>query len=161
MDLMDKLKIAQTLIANLESDLEKAKQAFETTRTMTGEKDMAQEGKYDTRAIEAGYLAGAQKKRVDELEIDVNMIKELSEELPKGDKIALGSLVELKFNNQVRHYFITPTAGGTMLNLDGKPLLVISVFSPIGNEALGMEVGDFFEVETGDITREYEVISIS
>ncbi|EPZ51359.1 transcription elongation factor GreA/GreB C-terminal domain protein [Bacteriovorax sp. BAL6_X] len=158
---MNKETIISTLIENLETELTKAKAAFETTRTMSQEPDMAQEGKYDTRAIEAGYLAGAQKKRVDELEIDINMIKELSEELPNGDKIALGSLVELKFNEQTRHYFITPTAGGTMLNLDGTPLLVISVFSPIGNEALGMEVGDIFDVETGDITREYEVVSIS
>lgn len=159
---MNKTKITEILIDNLETDLIKAKQAFETTRTMTGEKDLAQEGKYDTRAIEAGYLAGAQKKRVDELEIDINMIKELAEELPKqSSKIVLGSLVELKFNDQTRHYFITPTAGGTMLSIDGKPLLVISVFSPIGNEALGMSVGDYFEVETGEITREYEVVSIS
>lgn len=158
---MKKETVAKALLGHLEEELNKAKDVYENSRGVSQEADMAQEGKYDTRAIEAGYLAGALKKRVDELEIDVNMIKEIVEDLPQGKSVAIGSLVELKFNNQTRHYFITPTAGGTMLNIDGMPLLVISVFSPIGNEVLDLEAGDIFDVETGDITREYEVISVS
>lgn len=158
---MKKETVAQALLGHLKDEFEKAQEVYENSRGASQEADMAQEGKYDTRAIEAGYLAGALKKRVDELEIDVKLIEELIEELPQGKKVQIGSLVELKFNNQTRHYFITPTAGGTMLNVDGNGLLVISVFSPIGNEVLDLEAGDIFDVETGDITREYEVVSVN
>lgn len=161
MSVMKKEMVAQALLGHLKEEFDKAQEVYENSRGASQEADMAQEGKYDTRAIEAGYLAGALKKRVDELDMDVKMIEELIEELPKGQKVQIGSLVELKFNNQTRHYFITPTAGGTMLNVDGKGLLVISVFSPIGNEVLDLEAGDVFDVETGDITREYEVISVN
>ncbi len=107
-----------------------------------------------------GYLAGAQKKRVDELEMDIKMIEELaSESLKKKKTVAIGSLVDIEFNSQTRKYFIAPTAGGTMVNIDGEIALVISVFSPIGNGVLDLVAGDSFEVEMKDGIREYEVIS--
>jgi transcription elongation GreA/GreB family factor len=157
---MNKNKILSTLIENLNTELDKAKEAYETAKLMTQDPEAKAESKWDTRSIEAGYLAGAQKKRVDELEMDVKMIEELaSEKHTKKKTVAIGSLVDIKFNDNTRKYFIAPTAGGTMINVDGEIALVISVFSPIGNGVLDLEAGDTFEVEMKDGNREYEIIS--
>jgi transcription elongation GreA/GreB family factor len=157
---MNKKDILSHLLTTLNSELEKAKEAYETAKNLTQEPDFKAESKWDTRSIEAGYLAGAQKKRVDELEMDVKMIEELSSEShEKKSSVAIGSLVDIEFNSQVRKYFIAPTAGGTMVNIDGEIALVISVFSPIGNGVLDLVEGDSFEVEMKDGIREYEVIS--
>ena len=123
---------------------------------------MKQEGKYDTRAIEAGYLAGAQAKRVEELKLEVQMIEELPvREFASSEAAAVGALVKLLHNETERLYFLSSTAGGSMLNIDGTPILVISVFSPIGAGAVNLEVGESFELETPSGSRIYELTEIS
>lgn len=157
---MDKKIIIEKLLDQLNIELDKAKGAYETSKNLTQDSEFKAESKWDTRSIEAGYLAGAQKVRVDELEMDVKMIEELSEENhEKKDSIAIGSLVEIDLNGNTKKYFIAPTAGGTMINIEGEVLLVISVFSPIGNAVIDLSDGDTFELEMGGTNREYEVIS--
>ncbi|WP_372651617.1 GreA/GreB family elongation factor [Halobacteriovorax sp.] len=157
---MDKKALVANLLEQLNTELDKAKAAYKTAKSTTQDPDFKSESKWDTRSIEAGYLAGAQKVRVDELEMDVNAIEELATgALDKKPSVGIGSLVEIKHNETTRKYFIAPAAGGYMVNLDGDVALVISVFSPIGNEVLDLTDGDIFEVETAGKTREYEVIS--
>ena len=159
---MDKKAIVLNLLDQLNAELEKAKAAYKTAKSTTQDADNKAESKWDTRSIEAGYLAGAQKVRVDELEMDVNVIEELSNTpLDKKPAVGIGSLVEIEHNGTTRKYFIAPAAGGFMVKLGDEVALVISVFSPIGNEVLDLVEGDHFEVETGSNLREYEVISYS
>jgi transcription elongation GreA/GreB family factor len=47
-----------------------------------------------------------------------------------------------------------------MMQIDGNGILIISVFSPIGNAALGLGKNEFFEVETPKEIREYKVIDV-
>ena len=158
---MQELKklIIQDLKSKIQEELDKAKSAFETTRNHASEKELKAEGKYDTRSIEAGYLAGAQKKRVDELELEIQLLDEMNIDHPP-EKVSVGSLVEITLNNQNRLYFISSTSGGSLLNIQNNPVLVISAFSPIGSEAIGLEKGDTFEVEAANETREYEITQI-
>ncbi|ATH07237.1 hypothetical protein BIY24_04590 [Halobacteriovorax marinus] len=157
---MNKKKLLANLIDQIKVELEKAKAAYDTSKSATRDPDFKSESKWDTRSIEAGYLAGAQKVRVDELEMDLNVIEELaSDSLSKKPTVTIGSLVEIKFNNLVKKYFITPAAGGYIVNVDDEVALTISVFSPIGNEVLDLEEGDSFEVEMNGESREYEIIS--
>ena len=62
-------------------------------------------------------------------------------------------------NILVRKYFLIPTAGGTMIQVNNETILVVSVFSPIGDALLGLKAGEKFEVETPKETRHYEVIT--
>ncbi len=157
---MNKKELIEDLLRQLNLELDKAKAAYKTAKSTTQDPDFKSESKWDTRSIEAGYLAGAQKVRVDELEMDVNAIEELATaSLDKKPSVGIGSLVEIKHNDAARKYFIAPAAGGYMINIEGEVALVISVFSPIGNEVLDLTDGDIFEVETAGKTREYEVIS--
>ena len=157
---MNKSLILEKLIKQLNDELEKAKAAYETAKNLTQEPDFKAESKWDTRSIEAGYLAGAQKKRVDELEMDVKMIEELAgEKLNKAASVGIGSLVDIEFNDQIRKYFIAPTAGGSMIEVDGEVVLVISVFSPIGDGVVNLAENDTFEIEMKGGNREYLVVS--
>ncbi len=156
---IDKKMIVKELKDSVQKDLDLAGQVFKTTKGHASEQEMKAEGKYDTRSIEAGYLAGAQKKRVDELELEMGLLDEINlDHLPT--EVSVGSLVEIEFSNVKRHYFISSTSGGTLLNIDNTPILVVSAFSPIGSAAIGLAVGDEFEVESASQTREYKIISI-
>ncbi len=120
------------------------------------------ESKYDTRALEASYLASAEAKRVEELKLEVQILEDvdLTASMRLGE-ICIGALVELSHKNQLRKYFLIPTAGGTMIQVKEETVLVVSVFSPIGDALLGLKSGDDFEVETPKETRLYKVISFT
>lgn len=157
---MDKKKILDQLIGNVKDEMQKAKEAFESTKEFASEEDMQAESKWDTRSTEAKFLASGQQKRLEELKLELQMLEEV-ELPPDNETVSIGSLVEIEFNDQDRSYFISPTAGGTMLSIDGHNVLVISVFSPIGSEAIGLGEGDEFEVETPKENRTYIIKKIS
>ena len=161
---MSKVKTAilDTLTQRVQQELQAA--SLIALETSAGAKDesMKAESKYDTRGIEAGQLAGAQLRRVEELKLELQMLEEMPRrDFKKNDEVALGALVELRHKNQTRRYFLCSTAGGTLLESEGQAVLVISVFSPLGDAALGQKCGETFELETPTEKREYEVIGVA
>lgn len=156
--MLNKQSILDKLIENLKNELNEVESAANSSRDLATASDLKSEGKYDTRAIEASYLAGAQAKRVEEIKLDIQMLEET--ELQNSSKLQMGSLALIECNGQKRFYFLTSTSGGTMLTIDEQPVLVISVFSPLGSEALGLSKGESFEVETPKETRSYKVLEV-
>lgn len=157
------MNMKKTILSHLKDrlvkELQQAKEAYDTTHKHATDSEMKADDKYDTRSIEAGYLAGAQKRRVEELELEIQLIDEVNLE-HINDKVAVGSLVSLKHNDQSRKYFISSTSGGSMIKVEDEVVLVISAFSPLGSEVIGLAVGDSFEVEVKEQLREYEVLEI-
>lgn len=153
---IDKKEIVSQLRTRVEDELAKVKEAYASSHNLATSSELKSEGKYDTRSIEAGYIAGAQKKRVDELELELGLLDEINTE-HTPESISVGSLVTIEFNKMERLYFISSTGGGSMLNFSGETVLVISAFSPIGSEAIGLESGDEFEVENANGTRLYKI----
>ena len=158
--MIDKKKIVETLIEKLNTELIEVESAAKSTKDLATADDLKSEGKYDTRAIEASYLASAQNKRVEEIKQDITMLEDLALSIEPATRMQLGSLGLISCNGQERFYFLSTTSGGSMLMIDNHPILVISVFSPIGDAALGHGAGESFEVETPKETREYEVITV-
>lgn len=156
---MEKQKILEHLKKNIQQELDKAKNAYQTSHGHATDNELKADGKYDTRAIEAGYLAGAQKKRVEELEQEVKLLDEIDLS-HTNDQVSVGSLVGLSYNNLEKKYFISSTSGGSMFNIDGEIILIISAFSPLGVEAIGLKKGDTFEVQVKNQDREYTITSI-
>lgn len=156
--MIDKKNILKKLIENLQAELGEVEGAAKSTRDLATQDDLKSEGKYDTRAIEASYLASAQQKRVEEIKIDIQMLEEI--EIQNSKKLQMGSLALIEYKGNERYYFLTSTSGGTMLTVDGQTILVISVFSPLGNGALGLVEGESFEVETPKELRTYKVLKV-
>jgi transcription elongation GreA/GreB family factor len=157
-----KNKIMEQLLTKVRQDLASAEAASADTSSYARDGDVKSDGKYDTRGIEAGYLASAQLKRVEELKLELQMLEETPlRKFAADDDVGLGALVDIALNGQTRRYFLASTAGGTILNVDGTIVLVISIFSPIGDAALGTRAGDEFELETPQGIRTYEVKSVS
>ncbi len=156
---INKNDIVRLLKDQVKEEISKAKTAYESTHSLATSSEMKAEGKYDTRSIEAGYMAGAQKKRIDELELEMGLLDEINTE-HDATNVSVGSLVSIEYNSMERLYFISSTSGGSMLKLGDQAILVISAFSPIGSEVIGLEVGDEFEVESSKETRLYKLKSI-
>ena len=158
---MNKKLILAELIKSTINELHQLELACESAKSYNQSDDMKQEGKYDTRAIESGYLVGAQLKRVEELKRELKLLQDTNTEpFEPGTPIAIGALIELKLNSNSQIYFLCPTAGGTLLKIDDRAVLVISAFSPLGDELIGLMAGDSFELETPKEVKEYQIISV-
>ncbi len=152
-----KQELLNDLLGKMKQELHDLEEAAQANKEFATDQEFKAESKYDTRSLEASYLASAEAKRVEDLKLEIQMLEEI--DLKPSDEVSIGSLVELKHQDQVRSYFLIPTAGGTMLKMGDKAVLVVSVFSPLGAEVLGLKIGDVFEVETPKETRSYQVIS--
>jgi transcription elongation GreA/GreB family factor len=155
-----KEELLQELIERLQAELKGLESAAESHHSLATDQEFKAESKYDTRALEASYLASAEARRVEELKLDIQMLEEVDlKGSLEGGEVGIGSLVELLFGDQKRLYFLIPTSGGTLLQKDGQAILVVSVFSPIGSALLGVKVGEEFEVETPKENRIYKVLA--
>ena len=65
---MDKRKIIEAIRRQLEKDLNVLKEAALIAYEAATNEESKPENEYDTRALEASYIAGAQAKRAGELE---------------------------------------------------------------------------------------------
>jgi transcription elongation GreA/GreB family factor len=154
-----KQELLNELLVKMKEELRDLEIAAQANKEFATDQEFKAESKYDTRSLEASYLASAEAKRVEDLKLEIQMLEEV--DLRPTEDISIGSLVELKHQDQVRVYFLIPTAGGTMIKMGDRAVLVVSVFSPLGAEMLGLKTGDDFEIETPKETRSYQVISFT
>ena len=155
-----KEQIQKELIQKIKQEIANIQQAVMVSKEVATGEESRSESKWDTRAIEAGYLAGAQQARLNELEQELQLLQEMDLREIKNDEVIIGAIIELEYNEQTRKYFLSPTSGGTLLNINNEAIMVISVFSPIGREALGLSCGDTFEIQTPKERRDYTIISL-
>lgn len=157
-----KEKLLHELIERTKKELTELEAAALAQSNFATDQEFKSEGKYDTRSLEASYLASAENRRVEELKGDLEILEGIDLRVSEESRqISIGALIELEHNKQSRKYFLTPTAGGTILKDSDEAILVISVFSPLGDALLGLKTGDEFEIETPKEMRFYKVISFS
>ena len=155
-----KQEILDELLKRAREELALLEASAKSHKDFATDQEFKAESKYDTRALEASYLASAEAKRVEELKLDIQILEEVDlNQSQKLGEISIGALVELLHKEQKRFYFLIPTAGGTMLKVGEEAILVVSVFSPIGDALMGLKSGDDFEVETPKENRHYEIVS--
>lgn len=156
---MNKQQLLIQVIAELEKNLDMLiATAIEAKEAATSEESKA-ENKYDTRGLEASYLAGAQAKRAAELKHQIKALKEIEIQnySDQASKIAVTSLVEVQTEDDKKWFFLLPFAGG--LNIKNE-VQVLTPSSPLGKSLIGQEVGGYFELRTNKQTKEYEILNI-
>lgn len=159
--------ILDRLIAQLESDLAAlVTSAREAHEAATNDEGRA-EDQYDTRALEASYLAGAQAKRAAELQALIQRYRLLElRSFSPGDSIAITALVELESQGRRSLVFLVPTLGGNSVTVEGRIIQVLSSASPLGQELIGRVPKNPSEAEfdvelSAEQTRQYRIISVA
>ncbi len=143
-----KQSLLNEVVNLLEDDLKTLKRAAaETHRASTGD-ESKQEGKYNTRGLEASYLAEAQANQVRQFEEGLQKLKllTLTEEL---DSVILGALIVVSDTetDEDSQFLLLPTGGGMMLKHEGETLTVITPGSPIEAALLGKSIGDTIQTD--------------
>jgi hypothetical protein len=159
---MDKKKLIAAIIVQLEKDLIAAKETAKVSRDAATNEESKPENEYDTRALEASYLAGAQSKRVTDIE-DVISIYRFVQPKSFGPNEAISStaLVEVDLDGRHSFLFMMSKGGGLNFDFEGKSIQIVTPSSPLGETLLGLKAGDVAAVEIGSTVKEYEILSVS
>lgn len=147
---MDKAKVQAALLAALRQELEAAMSAARAATAAATDPDSKAENKYDTRTLEASYIARGQALRVAELQAAVETFAAMGvREFSATQAIAVGALIGVKSGDEISHYFMAPVAGGTEVNIDGAEVMIITHSSPLGQRLNGRKAGESVTLHTG------------
>ncbi len=143
---MNKTALHALILDALANDLAIAQAALKASHEAATHAESKAENKYDTRGLEAAYLADGQRRRVHEIETALSCYRNLSPRAQQGEAIALGALIELELAGAMRWVFLGPDAAGLRVAAGQADVLVISPRSPLGQALLGLEEGDQVDV---------------
>ncbi len=159
---MKKAHLLRAIIAELQAELDTFTRAAQAARAEATDPQSRAENKYDTRGLEASYLAAGQARQVGELEAAVAAFGTLPvREFAAGEGIGLGALVELERGGERAVYFIGPCAGGTEVTVAKRTVLVITPQSPLGSQLQGRKAGGQFESSVAGKRQRVNVLSVS
>lgn len=157
---MDKKTVLNQLITQLISDIEMTTQSALAAKEAAIHQESKAEDQYDTRGLEASYLAGAQASRVSEMEELLAIYRNLDlRTFDSNTPISATALVELRSDEKTVYCFLLPKGGGRSTSYAGKTVQVTTPQSPLGAALLGRKVGDEIEIISPTV-REYEIVGI-
>jgi len=158
---MNKRALIKKIIARLTDELVVYFRAAQFSRAEATHESSKAESKYDTRGLEASYLARGQSRQAAEIESAIAEFQRLPvKTFGAGETIDLGALVELEHGGENTIYFIGPRAGGTEVIHDKKEILVITPQSPLGEQLLGKKSGDQPQLTFGGMKQAARIISV-
>ena len=158
---MNKRAIIQKITARLASELEIYFRAAQFSRAEATHESNKAENKYDTRGLEASYLARGQSKQAAELEAAIAEFEQLgARKFAAGDAIAVGALVELEHGGENSIYFVGPRAGGTEILHDRKEILVITPQSPLGEQLMGKKADQQPQLNFGGAKQAAKILKV-
>ncbi|HVT74630.1 MAG TPA: transcription elongation factor [Lacunisphaera sp.] len=142
---MDKRQVIAAVVASLEAEVARLAAAARATHAEATDPENKAENKYDTRGLEASYLAHGQSVAARELAQALEQYAALAaRDFGAGDPVSLGALVTIAAPAS-SVYFIGPGAGGTEVRVHDRPVVVLTPQSPLGRQLMGRRQGDVFQ----------------
>jgi transcription elongation GreA/GreB family factor len=158
---MNKRALIEKIVKQLTSDLEGYMRAARAAHAEATHEQSRAENKYDTRGLEASYLARGQSKQAAEIEAAIEAFGKLDgRAFAPGEPVDLGALVELEGAGERTIYFIGPKAGGTEVMHQKREVLVITPASPLGEQLMGRKQGESLQMKIAGATNKYLVASV-
>lgn len=149
---MTKSDVLTAILARLEIELEALLRGAKASFAAATDPDSKAENKYDTRTLEASYVARGQAQRVTELQSALHAFGALQAGgSATAGPVRLGSLVGLELGGSVDCYFIGPAEGGVEITVEGREVMVITAASPLGARLMGKAVGEKMQMPSGQV----------
>lgn len=159
---IDKEQLRRAILDELTGQLYILRTAVNAAVSATTHADARAEGKYDTRAIESGYIAGAQAERLKDLENRLRQVAAVKlGDFHGGRPIAETALVALSDDaGQKTTYYLTKAASGLRLDVGGQVILTISPASHLGSVLIGKQEGDELDFTVGGKERALSILNV-
>lgn len=162
MNLPNKVAVRDALLRELERALATLAKAAQQTREGATHEDSRAEGDKDMRSTEQSYLARGQAMRVEDLAEQLQRLAVF--ELPRFGQdapIAAGALIGVLVEDAPRILFLVAFGGGSVLQVEGQEVTVVTPSSPVGRALLGKQTGDSFELPSRGALREWVIEEVT
>ncbi len=143
---MDKIELLRQVLARLREQLATMQHAAQSSHDAATGSESKSESKYDTRGLEASYLAGAQAEQCEKLAQAIHCLSGFTPpENTENSTVQPGCIVEVESAGDIQHYFLLPSGGGITLDYQGYELITLTPDTPIYQAILGSKQGDLSE----------------
>jgi transcription elongation GreA/GreB family factor len=159
---MDKARLTRQIADSLRESLAVLDKAARASRAEATHESSKAESKYDTRGLEAAYLADGQARQAKEILASVQLYESLAtRQFAPDEPVDLTALVELEADGARSLYFIGPKNGGLEIRHQRKEITVITPSSPLGRSLMGKKRGQSWTDDLGGSKVKYRVLSVS
>jgi hypothetical protein len=158
---MNKRQLVDQIIDSLSVSLSSLQKAARASHAEATHESSKPENKYDTRGLEAAYLAGGQARQAAELLDSINTYRSLElRDFGPGEPVDISALVKLKSNEMEFTYFVGPRNGGLEIIFGNDEITVITPQSPLGQNVVGRTEGQRWIAKIGGSTVKYQLVSV-
>lgn len=160
---MNKQALLRLIVAQLKEGRDALVRAANAAHEEATHEESTAENKYDTRGLEASYLAEAQSRRVAEVEKTIHLFESMKPRtFGESDAISIGAVVALlDEREQSQWFFLASRAGGHKVEMEGKTLSILNPQSPLGRQLMGSYLGDWVELRIRNKVTEFEIVSVA
>jgi transcription elongation GreA/GreB family factor len=157
----NKQELIAVIREQLTIDLEVQFSAARATLDAATNEESKPENEYDTRGLEASYLAGAQGKRINEIQEQLTIYKFLQvRDFAPSDAISTTAVVGVECDGKPTWLFLVTKGGGLSVRFQDRTIQTITAQSPLGEALIGLKMGDTAIVEQGGKIREYDILTV-
>lgn len=141
---MEKSEVVAAVCAQLERDMRRMLAAARAIEAVATDPENRAENKYDTRGLEASYLAAGQGEQVEALAAALKAICVAGRFPPFSpeQRIGAGALVTLESGGERDCFLLAPAAGGVTVAIEGVEVTVLAPGAPLRGRLEGRAVGD-------------------
>jgi transcription elongation GreA/GreB family factor len=162
MSVVNKRAIVEKIIAALAAELERYARSARSAHAEATDEQSKAENKYDTRGLEASYLARGQSRQAAEVAQAIEQYESLTlRQFAADDPIDTGAIVELERQGERTVYFVGPRAGGVTIDYEGQEVMVITPHSPMGRQLVGHRQGERMQIKIGGSSDSCRVMAVS
>ena len=160
---MNKARVLEQLVAALQHDLNALQTAVKVAQESATHGESVAENKYDTRGLEAAYLAHGQAMRAMEIETALLSFDAIPPRslTTHSSEVGIHSFMQLADQaGTVRWLWLGADAGGLKFSFDSHDAMVVTPSSPLGAALMGRAQGDVIELRVAENLMEYEIIAL-
>lgn len=158
---MNKRALLKKVLSKLQEEVESYARAARAAHAEATDPQSKAENKYDTRGLEAAYLAGAQSRQAAETQNAIEAFQKMAlKEFKPTDAIDLSAFVEVETRGDRMYFFIGPSKGGLEIDHNKQEVTVITPQAPLGEQLVGRKAGDRFKWGAGPGAAEYKIVSV-
>jgi transcription elongation GreA/GreB family factor len=159
---VDKARLIKDIADSLRESLEVLDKAARASHAEATHESSKAESKYDTRGLEAAYLAAGQARQAREIMDSIKLYESLATRNFADDEPAdITALVEVAVDGVRSLYFIGPKNGGLEIKHKGKEITVITPSSPLGQNLVGKKAGESWTDKRDGSVVKYRIVAVA
>jgi hypothetical protein len=157
----NKQKLLNQILDSLRESLAVLEKAARASHAEATHESSKAENKYDTRGLEAAYLAGGQARQAAEIAASIEQYESLTlQTFGSGAAVDVTALVELESDGGRNTFFIGPRNGGLEVEHQGREVTVLTPQSPLGQILMGKQAGQRWSAKVGGALIKYHIVEM-